>query len=307
VANRGKASLREQPYRTDAFPWGAFTSVPLMIVFFSRFLLCLALLTTSARAHESTTPRVKGVVWQLHDSSPRAEGRWHRLGVEELLLQWVAVDGVTYVQAPGFVISKRIPDWARIRKQPWAKTVIVGLSGRFSESRAREELQAVTAESVALSQAKFPFRVTGWYFPIEVDPTWREAPKLMPAALNRLPRPLWISVYDRANIGPENLATWISSWLPPDVGVFFQDGVGVWARTPPVAREYADQLVKRLGKRRVRVIAEAFRAGAPNSFRAATAPELKQQLQAYRGHSIYLFDAPHYVSNELVDALLIPQ
>ena len=48
-------------------------------------------------------------------------------------------------------------------------------------------------------------------------------------------------------------------WLPPDVGVFFQDGVGVHARDARTARRYADTLASRLGKARVRIIAEAFR------------------------------------------------
>ncbi len=68
-----------------------------------------------------------------------------------------------------------------------------------------------------------------------------EAPKLA-ALLAPLPRPLWISVYDGRNIGPEALADWLESWLPKDIGVFFQDGVGVYARTPQVAAHYADVL-----------------------------------------------------------------
>ncbi|EPN68434.1 hypothetical protein A245_03653, partial [Pseudomonas syringae pv. actinidiae ICMP 19096] len=75
----------------------------------------------------------------------------------------------------------------------------------------------------------------------------------------KLPRPLWISVYDGANIGPAATADWLKTWLPDDIGVFFQDGVGVYARTAPVARTYADALRKRLGKDRVRIIVEAFR------------------------------------------------
>ena len=38
-------------------------------------------------------------------------------------------------------------------------------------------------------------------------------------ALDALPRPLWISVYDSANVGPYELAESLAAWLPKDVGV----------------------------------------------------------------------------------------
>ena len=50
-----------------------------------------------------------------------------------------------------------------------------------------------------------PLKVSGWYFPVEIDPTWTEAARLG-ELLGQLPRPLWISVYDSANVGPEALA-----------------------------------------------------------------------------------------------------
>ena len=85
--------------------------------------------------------------------------------------------------------------------------------------------------------------------------------------------------------------------------MFFQDGCGVYAREPYVARSYLDELVSKLGKQRVRVIAEAFRPAERGGFRAASADELSKQLVAYRGYSVYLFDGPHYVSDDLTRAL----
>jgi hypothetical protein len=158
-------------------------------------------------------------------------------------------------------------------------------------------------QSLQLVVAAPPLHVEGWYFPVEVDPTWQDARSLAPL-LERLPRPLWISVYDRSNIGGKALADWLDSWLPRDVGVLFQDGVGVYAREPQVARDYADALAATLGKARVRVIAEAFRPGPNQTFRSATAAELRPQLDAYRGYRTYLFDGPHYVSPQLVEELL---
>ena len=90
---------------------------------------------------------------------------------------------------------------------------------------------------------------------MEIDPTWAEAATLGPL-LAQLPRPLWISVYDSANLGPHALVDALIKWLPPDIGVFFQDGVGVHAREARIARQYADVLSARLGKERVRIIAE---------------------------------------------------
>lgn len=153
--------------------------------------------------------------------------------------------------------------------------------------------------SAALARSPTPLNVVGWYFPVEIDPTWAEAHTLAPL-LAALPRPLWISVYDSANVGPEALSQSLVKWLPPDVGVFFQDGVGVHAREAHVARHYADVLSARLGRGRVRIIAEAFRPQPGGGLRAATIEELAPQLASYAGYRIYLFDGPHYVSGSLV-------
>ena len=261
---------------------------------------CLVVLVQGAQAQ--ALPPVTGIVWQLHETAPEAKGAWHRLGARELLIQWTAVDGIAYVPGTGLRPSKRMPDWERIAREPWAERVIVGLSGRSDEKTARRALDAMLAESLAVTRLSFPFKVSGWYFPAEVDPTWKEAPTALPPVLEKLPRPLWISAYDGDGIGAAEFAGWLASWLPRDVGVLFQDGVGVHARSAPVAREYADALAARLGEARVAVIAEAFREHA-GKFRPATAAELKAQLGAYRGLPIYLFDGPHYVADGVVREL----
>jgi hypothetical protein len=150
-----------------------------------------------------------------------------------------------------------------------------------------------------LAQLPTPLKVVGWYFPVEIDPTWGDAALLAPM-LAALPRPLWISVYDSANVGPDLLAQGLMTWLPPDVGVFFQDGVGVHAREARIARNYADVLAAHLGKDRVRIIAEAFRPQLGGGLRSATIGELGPQLATYAGYRIYLFDGPHFVSESLV-------
>ena len=117
-------------------------------------------------------------------------------------------------------------------------------------------------------------------------------------------RPLWISIYDSTNVGPQELADGLLKWIPPDVGVFFQDGVGVYARRPWVALHYAHVLERSLGKGRVRIIAEAFRPKEGGGFRPATIDELRPQLATYAGLPIYLFEGPRYVPPALVEQLV---
>lgn len=241
----------------------------------------------------------QGIVWQPDEDHANPRGDWDALGVSDLLVQWTAVDDEALVPMQGFEAAARLPDWQRIGQEPWARDVIVGLAGRFDETQARTHLPRLAAQSLALAAAPWPMHVAGWYFPVEVDPTWSNARALAPV-LERLPKPLWISVYDNSNIGGAALAAWLDGWLPRDVGVFFQDGCGDYVREPAVARAYADALVQRLGADRVRIIAEAFRGMPGGGYRAAKAAELTPQLQAYRGYRVYLFDGPHYVSSKLV-------
>ena len=249
------------------------------------------------------TGRVTGIVWQLDTTTTAPDADWQRLGVSHLLIQWSEVDGIGFAPGLGAQTASPLPDWNRIGREPWAKDVILGLAGSFSEKTSRSSVPQLAAASAAAAKVKLPLNIVGYYFPVEVDPTWKEAPALMPEALAHLPRPLWISVYDSANIGGETLATWLSTWLPDDVGIFFQDGVGVEARTPATARQYADALAARFGKDRVRIITEAFRPLGAGHFRPATAEELVPQIRVMHGYQLYLFDGPHYVDNALIKAL----
>jgi len=246
-------------------------------------------------------PDITGIVWQPDNATVGIHGEWDKLGAHELLVQWTAVDGQSFVAGSGLPEVPVLPDWARIAKEPWAQDVIVGLAGFFSENRSRDNIEELATLSERMAKVKTPLNVTGWYFPAEVDPGWSRAKEL--PLLARLPRPLWISVYDGANIGPQATADWLKTWLPDDIGVFFQDGVGVYARTAPVARTYADALRKKLGEHRVKIIVEAFRPQVGGGFRPATVDELKPQIAAYRGYPLYLFDGPHYVTPEVVEGL----
>ena len=247
-------------------------------------------------------PPIEGMVWQIDNETAVPRGDWDRLGARRLLIQWTVVDGVAFRENTGLP-SGTLPDWARIANEPWAREVILGLAGNFDERTARAQIAQLAETSARLAALPTPLNVVGYYFPVEIDPTWTEAPQLT-ALLAKLPRPLWISVYDSANVGPQELADGLLKWLPPDVGVFFQDGVGVYARDAWVARHYVTVLERGLGKGRVRLIAEAFRPKQGGGFRPATIDELRPQLATYAGLPIYLFEGPRYVPSSLVDQLV---
>lgn len=247
-------------------------------------------------------PPIEGMVWQIDNENAAPKGDWDRLGARRLLIQWTVVDGIAFRDNTGLPAGTP-PDWPRIAAEPWAREVILGLAGRFDEKNARADIAQLAETSARLAALPTPLNVVGYYFPVEIDPTWTEAPQLT-ALLAKLPRPLWISVYDSANVGPQELADSLLRWLPPDVGVFFQDGVGVHARDAWVARHYVTVLERSLGKGRVRVIAEAFRPKQGGGFRPATIDELRPQLATYSGLPIYLFEGPRYVPSALVDQLV---
>lgn len=274
-------------------------------------LSCAASGCTTARS--VTPPRrplavrrqLTGMVWQPSRRTLRPEGHWDWLGIRRLLVQWTAVDQLSFVAGTGIPpIETELPDWQRIAGEPWADEVILGLAGMHDENAARTRLPELAAQSRALRVAaeRLPLRISAWYFPVEADPTWTPPPQWK-SVLNDLPRPLWISVYDTANLGPLALSDWIIRWVPDDVGIFFQDGVGVHARVPAVAREYLRLLSERLGHARVQVIAEAFRPADGGGFRSATAEELLPQLDAYQAWPIFAFDGPHYLHPALLTKL----
>ena len=248
-------------------------------------------------------PPITGIVWQVDHATAEPLGHWDRLGAHELLVQWMIVDDVVFLPGvPGHAVGEG-PDWTRIAAEPWADQVIVGLVGRSSERAARADVAGLAARSAALARLPMPVSVSGWYFPVEVDPSWEGAATLGPL-LDDLPRPLWLSVYDRQNIGPEAFADWLQTWVPADVGILFQDGVGEHVRSPAVARAYVDAMEQRLGRERVGLIGEAFRPNGNGGFRSATASELRAQLGHYHDVRLYLFDGPHYVSDMIVDQLV---
>ncbi|MFG1243929.1 hypothetical protein V5F31_16260 [Xanthobacter sp. V7C-4] len=251
-------------------------------------------------------PRLmEGIVWQVHGGLLDPRGDWNEIGARSLLVQWLVADGTAFVPLPdlGLPLIADAPNWSRIAREPWAQSIIAGLAGRFKEPDARRDVLALGALSARVARQSLPFTPSGFYFPVEADPTWTGVGQ-MAAAIVDIPRPLWVSAYDNSNVGAKAFADWVEGWLPRDVGLFFQDGVGVYSRSPEAARSYAQELSQRLGRGRFRLIAEAFRPAGGDLLRAATAAELLPQLRAYAGFEVFVFDGPHYVDRLLVRKLL---
>lgn len=248
-----------------------------------------------------------GMVWQPSRRKIQPSGGWATLGIRRLLVQWSAVDGESFVAGSLMPVQRELmPDWGRIAREPWAQEVIFGLAGMHDEREARRSVAQLVTQSRLMhdAAAALPLNIVGWYFPVEIDPGWQPPPEL-PELLRELPRPLWVSVYDNANIGPNELLAWIQRWLPADVGVLFQDGVGVHARTPAVARKYLELLTSVLGEERVEVIAEAFRPAPGGGLRSATAQEFLPQVETYQKWPIFAFEGPHYLDETLIGALSV--
>lgn len=253
-----------------------------------------------------TPPRLMdGVIWQVHGGTLDPRGDWDLLGARSLLVQWLVAGDTAFVPLPdlGLKLVPDAPNWTRIAGEPWAQNIIAGLASQFSEPEARRNVLALGALSARIARQKLPFRPAGFYFPVEADPTWADVGR-MAAAVVDIPRPLWMSCYDNSNVGPAALADWVEGWLPRDAGLFFQDGVGLYTRAPAAARRYAEVLSERLGARRFKLIAEAFRPKEGGAFRAATAAELLPQLKMYEGFDVFVFDGPHYLDRVLVQELL---
>lgn len=238
--------------------------------------------------------QVIGVFWQP-DLHSQPEGNWDLLGVTTFIPQFGTVDGKSWFQGERIPAWQTLPNWKKVKQQAWSKHLILGLSGRYNETEARAQVEALGVESLNfLKNTDFPFKADAYYFPVEADPTWLRVHALG-KTLETLPKPLWVSIYS-AEAEPLHYDLWLKSWLPEQTNVFFQDGVGTGVRTAEQAVKIANQLNKTIGDHRVLIILEAFRMTEDHKTRAATPWEIIEQLKAYEGQQVYIFDGPHYMS-----------
>ncbi len=258
--------------------------------------VCSAFFMEKADA-KAAPPRIEGIFWQV-DQMSQASGNWHLLGVNTLVTQWSIVDGRSFFnEIPGQQWEVK-PEWQSIAEQPWSKQVILGLAGIFQEPIARENIDQLYLQSQQIINAPLPIQVSGYYFPVEADPSWNGVANLA-QYISQFQRPVWISIYSADRKAPF-LHYWLESWLPANANVFFQDGVGVGTRNPEEAAQIYKNLRTQMGEKRVVIILEAFRRKEDGSFRAAYPWEIAKQLKAYAGQRVYIFDGPHYLNKASV-------
>ena len=270
----------------------------------NKFIAVIAVLLLMISGCEmmksSHTPaRIAGVFWQPDLASTPPKGNWQLLGADIFIPQWSKVDGQSWLKELDSPHWEKTLPLAELKKKPWAKQIILGLAGEYNETQARKNIEQHHQDALKIIAQKLP--VNGYYFPIEADPSWTNVYQLG-MVLQQLPQPMWVSVYS-AEAEPQHFSFWVSSWLPPKDKVFFQDGVGVGTRSPQQALKIFQSLEQKLGADRTAIVLEAFRPNQKGGFRAAYPWEIIQQLKAYEGKTVYLFDGPHYVNRLTVHSI----
>lgn len=267
---------------------------------------------TDIRLRKTSTgrPPAGGMLWQMLLNNVAVRRSWETLGVHKTLLQWIAVDGYSFVDNPWLPTYNIKLDMNDLATYPWAKEIIVGLPGFFNEHTSRTSLPLMADWAEKFGTLQYPSNVKGFYFPVEIDPTWTTAIEDMRDIWPRLPRPLYISAYYGNNINGEVAAQWLAELLPPDVTLLFQDGVGAFGFELSLARERVHQLERHLGKERVHVICEVFRINpawdgtdgtyflklSPNEYAA----RVSQYTKVNNEGRLWLFDGPNYISSDLI-------
>lgn len=244
---------------------------------------------------ETQPPHIEGMFWQPDLKTTPPTGNWDLLGVSTFVPQWSVVQTKSWFDHDiGFTKWEKNINLKQLNQNPWAENIILGLAGEYNEKQARSKVVQLAANSQQIIDKTQIIPLKGYYFPVEADPTWLGV-GILGQALSTLPKPLWVSIYS-AEAMPEHLDVWLKSWLPEQTHVFFQDGVGVGARSPQQARIILDGLQQEFGQEKVIIVLEAFRATKNGKFRSAYPWEIIEQLKAYEGQKVYIFDGPHYMN-----------
>lgn len=229
-----------------------------------------------------------GIFWQPNRECLHPDGIWNQIGIHTLVIQWMITDGRAWFPSSKLPQWKPQIDWGKITDAPWAKNTIVGLAGDFQVPRARREAQHLadlSSDIVTRIPIKGPL---AWYAPVEISPGWRNV-QAIKNYLSSLPRPLWVTIYGGYEMTPSELVSWVRSWLPPGVGVLYQDGVGVGKETPTQAARKARALASAFGRSHVGIILEAFQEHPHGQFVSASIWRVAKQLRTYKGLHIYIF------------------
>lgn len=237
-------------------------------------------------------PLLEGVFWQPTDDYAFPSGNWHLLGADTLIVQWTVNDGRAWMPSRLFPTVPRPPDWGALQREPWAGRVVLGLASRMDLEAGRADWQRLLRHS-RQAVVEAPLQPVAWYAPLEISPDWEDAAAVA-AYLEDLPRPLQVSAYGGYDMSPAVFADWVASWLPEDVVLLYQDGVGVGRHSPEQARARVDVLRERFGEDRVVMVLEAFSESSDGRFGPASLRQLMAQFRAYRGLRVYAFSARHF-------------
>lgn len=232
---------------------------------------------------------IDGVIWQPTRDYAFPKGEWDQIGANTLIIQWGEVhyrDAETD-QKKTYIPSEQVIQ--QLLVEPWAKNIILGMSGDFDLAYARQDWQFLALKSQQISIKFSAVPISSWYAPIEISPEWKDI-KAIKSYLNQLPRPLSVSIYADGTLTPNAYVRWVQQWLPGDVKVLFQDGVGVRRHSIKDVVSYAQALKNAFGEERVALILEAFEV-SNGVFKSASVLRINHQLHAYRRLSlpIYVF------------------
>lgn len=260
---------------------------------------------TSVPSTSVPAPRAASMFWQTWTSNVDVRRQWDRLGVGTTIFQWVAVNGSSFIPNPWLPLHGSQLDLADIATRPWARRMIIGTPGLSDETQARARIHELADLAQKFGTLSYPSNAAGFYFPVEIDPTYTAAPADFGAIWSKLPRPLYVSVYYGAGVDDAAAAQWLDSFIPQDVTILFQDGVGAHGATPQQALARFDLIRARHPK--TEMIAEAFRPNpTPGGayFIPATAAEYQAQLQAYAHlDPVHVFDGPNYLDAALIQRI----
>ncbi|MEB6480529.1 alpha-amylase family protein [Acinetobacter vivianii] len=253
---------------------------------------------------DAQPPQIEGIFWQPDLATTPPSGNWNLLGVSTFVPQWSTVQSKAWFDHDmGFEKWDKTLNLKQLNQQPWSQHIILGLAGEYDEKLARSNVLQLAENSKQIIEKTKSIPLKGYYFPVEADPTWLGV-GVLAQALATLPQPVWVSIYS-AEQSPEHLDSWLKSWLPHNANVFFQDGVGVGTRSPQQAKTILEDLQKEFGKDKVVIVLEAFRPVKAGQFRSAYPWEVIEQLKAYEGQKVYIFDGPHYMNRITVYAVAL--
>lgn len=92
--------------------------------------------------------------------------------------------------------------------------MIIGTPGLSDETQARARIHELADLAQKFGTLSYPSNAAGFYFPVEIDPTYTAAPADFGAIWSKLPRPLYVSVYYGAGVDDAAAAQWLDSFIP---------------------------------------------------------------------------------------------